>query len=53
MNYIFIAYVYTIIAISIKPMKGMNDDNMVAVFKEIYAELEGRNCRPELHLLGN
>ena len=39
MNYIFIAYMYRINAILIKPTKGMNDDNMVTLFKEIYAEL--------------
>ena len=35
MNYILTAYVYTISAILIKLMKGMNDDSMVAVIKEI------------------
>ena len=46
MNYIFIAYVYTINVILIKPMetmkdmKAMADNNMVAIFKEIYEELE-------------
>ena len=53
MNYIFIAYIYTINAILINQMKGMNDDNVVAVFKEIYAELEGGNCKPKLHVLDN
>ena len=37
MNYIFIAYVDTINAILIKPVERMNDENMVTVFKEIYA----------------
>ena len=39
-NSIFIAYVYTINAILIRPMKSVTDNNMVAVFKEIYEELE-------------
>ena len=52
-QYIFIAYVYTINAILTKPMKQMTDDNMVAVFKEIYKELEERNCKPKLHVLDN
>ena len=51
MNYVFIAYVYTINVILIKLMKGMNEDNMVAIFKEIYRELEERNCRPKLSTL--
>ena len=37
-QYIFIAYVYTINAILMKPMKGMNDGNMIAAFKEIYKD---------------
>ena len=53
MNYIFIVYVYTINAILIKPMKGMTDDNMVAIFREIYAELEERSCKTKLHVLDN
>ena len=53
MNNISIEYVYTINAILIKPMEGMNDEYMVAVFKEIYAELKERNCRPKLHVLDN
>ena len=53
MNYIFIEYVYTIDAILIKPMKGMTDDNMVDVFREICAELEEQNCKPKLHVLDN
>ena len=36
-----------------KPMKGMDDRNMIAVFKKIYKELEVRNCKPKLHVLGN
>ena len=53
MNYIFIAYVYTINAILNKPMKGMTNDNTVVVLREIYAELEERNCRPKLHVFDN
>ena len=36
-----------------KPMKGMHDRGMIAVFKEIYEELEIRNCKPKLHVLDN
>ena len=34
-------------------MKTMIDNNMAAVFKEIYKELEERNCKPKLHVLDN
>ena len=37
----------------VKPMKVMTYANMVAVFKDIYKELEERNCRPKLYVLGN
>ena len=36
-----------------EPMKGMYDLDMIAVFKEIYEELELRNCKPKLHVLDN
>ena len=36
-----------------KPMKGMDDGSMIAVFEEIYEELEIRNCKPKLHVLDN
>ena len=49
-QYIFIAYVHTINAILIKLMEGMDPGNMIAVFKEIYEELEVRNCKPKLHV---
>ena len=52
-QYIFIAYIYTINTIIMKPMKGMNNKDMIAVFKEIYEELELRNCKPKLHVLDN
>ena len=35
-QYIFIAYIYTIDATLMKTTKGMDDGNMIAVFKEIY-----------------
>ena len=38
-NYIFIAYIYTINAILIRPMKSRGDDCMVAAFKDIYSYL--------------
>ena len=34
-QYIFIAYIYIINAIIMKPMEGMHDRDMIAVFKEI------------------
>ena len=39
MNYIFIAYVYTINAILIRPMKSRSDTCMVAAFRDVYTYL--------------
>ena len=36
-----------------KPIKGMHDKDMTAVFKEIYEELEIQNCKPKLHILND
>ena len=52
-QYIFTAYVYTINAILMEPMEGMDVCNMIAVFKDIYKELEIRNFKPKLHGLDN
>ena len=32
-------------------MKGMDDGNMIPVFKEISEELEIQKCKPKLHVL--
>ena len=34
-------------------MEGMNDGNMIAIFKEIDEEIEIQNCRPKLLVLDN
>ena len=52
-QHIFITYIYTINAILMKPMEGMDDGSMIAVFKEIYEELEIRDFKPKLHVLDN
>ena len=49
----FILYVHTISPITTKPVKVMTDANMVAIFKDIYKELEDRNRKPTLHVLDN
>ena len=49
----FTVYVHTINTIIINPMKATMDANMVDVFKDIYEKLEGRNCKPKLHVMDN
>ena len=51
-RYIFITYVYTINAILTKPMKAMTNTNMVAIFKDIFKELEGGNRKPKVTCAG-
>jgi len=53
MNYIFVAYIYTINAIIIRPMKSRNDECMVATFKDIYEYLQSKKLAPKLHVLDN
>ena len=36
-----------------KPTKGMDNGIVIAVFKELYGELEIQNCKPKLHVLDN
>ena len=53
MNYIFVAYIYTINAIILRPMKNRTDKSMIAVFQDIYEYLKQRGCSPKLHVLDN
>ena len=53
MNYIFVAYVYSINAILIRPMKSRSDECMVATFKDVYQYLQDRGLGPKLHVLDN
>ena len=36
MKYIFVAYIYKCNSILMRPMKGRTDENMAAVFQDIY-----------------
>ena len=53
MNYIFVAYVYKINAILIRPMATRCDATMIDTFKNIYEYLKVRNLAPKLHILDN
>ena len=53
MNYIFVAYVYSINAILIRPMQSRSDECMVATFKDVYGTLKGIGLHPKLHVLDN
>ena len=49
MNYIFVAYVYTLHAILLRPMKPREDASMVEAFTSTYTELETAGHKPKLH----
>ena len=49
----FIAYIYTINAIIIRPMKSRSDACMVAAFEDIYGYLQAKKLAPKLHVLDN
>ena len=53
MNYIFVAYVYNINDILVRPMATQCDANMIDIFKNIYEYLKVRNIVPKLHILDN
>ena len=53
MNYLFIAYIYTINAILIRPMKSRSDACMVDAFKDVYTYLTDKKLAPKLHVLDN
>ena len=53
MNYIFVAYVYKINAILIRPMATRCDATMIDTFKDIYEYLKVRNLAPKLHIPDN
>ena len=53
MSYIFVAYVYKLNAIMLRPMKSREDDSMVQAFTSIYSELEAAGHKPKLHVLDN
>ena len=36
-----------------RPMKGRTDENMVAVFQDIYDYLQDQNLTPNLHVMDN
>ena len=53
MQYLFIAHIYTINAILIRPMPSRTDASMIAAFTNIYDYLEAQKCKPKLHVLDN
>ena len=53
MQYLFIAHIYTINAILIRPMPSRTDASMIAAFTNIYNYLEAQKCKPKLHVLDN
>jgi hypothetical protein len=53
MCHIFVAYVYKLNAILLRPMKLREDGSMIAAFTSIYGNLEAIGYKPTLHVLNN
>ena len=53
MNYIFVAYVYKINAILVRPMATHCDATMIDTFKDIYQKLKVRNLAQKFHIVDN
>lgn len=52
-QYIFLAYVYDLNAIIVRPMKSRETTDIQKAFKEVYSYLIERNHKPSLHIMDN
>jgi hypothetical protein len=53
MIYIFIAYIYELYAIIVRPMALRTDATIIAAFTKVFAILRARNYQPALNLMDN
>ena len=53
MQYIFVAYVYKINTILMRPMKSRADPDMVTAFTSVYNKLAATSHQPKHHVLDN
>ena len=53
MQYIFVAYVYKINTILMRPMKSRADPDMVTAFTSVYDKLTATDHQPKHHILNN
>jgi hypothetical protein len=53
MIYIFVAYIYDLNAIIVRPMASCTDASFIAAFNEVVAILRTRKCQPALNVMDN
>ncbi len=53
MQYIFVAYVYDLNAIIVRPMPSRSDAAFIAAFTDVFATLQARNYVPQLNVMDN
>jgi hypothetical protein len=53
MIYIFIAYIYDLSAIIVRPMALRTDVSFIAAFTKVFAILRARNYQPALNIMDN
>jgi hypothetical protein len=53
MSYMFVAHVYKLNAILVRPMKSREDGSMIAAFTSIHSDPEAIRHTPTLHVLDN
>ncbi len=53
MQYIFVAYIYDLNAIIIRPMASRTDASFIAAFTEVFAILRARDYQPALNVTDN
>ena len=52
-QYIFLAYVYDVNAILVRPMKSRTNTSIQSAFTDVYDYLKQRNLTPKLHVMDN
>ena len=53
MQYIFVAYVYDLNAIIVRPMPSHTDAAFITAFTDVFATLRARNYMPQLNVMDN
>jgi hypothetical protein len=53
LQYIFVAYIYVLNAIIVRPMQSRTDASMIVIFTEVFAILHSCDYQPALNIIDN
>ena len=53
MQYIFVAYIYDLDAIIVRPMSNRTDASFITAFTEVFNILQARQYQPVLNIMDN